>query len=214
MITINWARFSSFDIEKIVQVLAYIQRKTGCEDKLKLIKLLFFADRIHLRKYFSFISFDIYIALKNGPAASKTLDVINRNEDYFLDSGISPESLVFLDKIQIIDRNTRIITEENTGYMSKVEMRVLDSVCEIFGHFPTNALVEITHDYPEWKRYEDRFTSGSNSGEIILIDDFFKNPIIEDSPALQKYFNGTDPLYENKKRLNDAKNIYLENGGL
>jgi hypothetical protein len=42
-------KFQSFNIEKIIQALAYIQRKIKITDKLKLIKILFFADRLHLR---------------------------------------------------------------------------------------------------------------------------------------------------------------------
>jgi uncharacterized phage-associated protein len=206
---VNWKRFHSFDIEKIIQVLAYIQQKTECLDKLKLIKLLFFADRMHLRKYLSFISFDIYYALRSGPAASKTLDVINRSKTHFSDT--APENLMLLDKIDIVNKNTRIIREKNTGYMSKVEMNVLDSVCEIFGNFSAKALVNITHDYPEWKRYQTWFSSQSKRGRLIVIEDFFKNPDIKESPALQKYFNGIDPLYEDEEHLNDVKEIYLEN---
>jgi hypothetical protein len=34
-------RYSHFNIEKIIQVLAYIQKKTGAQSKLELIKYLF-----------------------------------------------------------------------------------------------------------------------------------------------------------------------------
>jgi uncharacterized phage-associated protein len=202
-------RFNTFNIEKIIQVLAHIQRKIDCTDKLKLIKLLFFADRTHLRRYLSFISFDIYYALRNGPAASKTLNIINRYEDLVE----TTENLKLLEKIEIVDRNTRIINEKSTDFMSKVEMQVLDSVCEIFGNYSTDAIVDITHDYPEWKRYEELFKTGANGdcGELIILDDFFKNPDIADSQALKTYFNGVDPLYEEEDYLKDAKDIFLEN---
>jgi hypothetical protein len=95
--------------------------------------------------------------------------------------------------------------------MSKVEMDVLDSVWEMFGTFNIDALVDITHDYPEWKRYENLFMAGSNYGELVKIGDFFENPDVTISPALQKYFNGIDPLYEEEDYLKDVKEIYLEN---
>jgi hypothetical protein len=57
---VNLRKFDGFNIEKIIQVLAYIQKRIDCRDKLKLIKLLFFADRTHLRKGFGLISSDIY----------------------------------------------------------------------------------------------------------------------------------------------------------
>jgi uncharacterized phage-associated protein len=203
---LNLRKFNTFNIEKIIQVLAYIQRKLDCTDKLKLIKLLFFSDRIHLRNYLSFISFDIYYALRNGPAASKSLNVVNKYEDF-----IDKENLKLLEKIDILDKNNRIIKEKDTGYMSKVEMSVLDEACELFGNFSTSILIDITHDYPEWKRYKDLFEAGSNDGELIVIDDFFENIDVSNSPAILKYFNGIDPLYIAEDTLSDAKDIYLSN---
>jgi hypothetical protein len=207
---LDLSKFNRFNVEKIIQVLAYIQRqiKSDAKDKLKLIKLLFFADRYHLRKYLSFISFDIYYALRNGPAASKTLNVINRYDD-FLD--ISPEITALLNKVEIQDKNNRIIHENETNYLSKVEMVVLDYICKTFGNFTTTTLIELTHDYPEWKRYEHLFTNGFGDSELIIIDDFFENPIIDNSPALKTYFNGIDPLYMEKETLLDIKEIYSEN---
>jgi hypothetical protein len=76
-------KYCEFNVKKIVQILGYLQRKTGISDKIVLIKLLFFADRLHLRRHFSLVSFDTYYALKNGPAASGTLNVLNKYNDYF-----------------------------------------------------------------------------------------------------------------------------------
>jgi hypothetical protein len=40
------------------------------------------------------------------------------------------------------------------------------------------------------------------------MDDFFKNPDIDNSPALQKYFNGVDLLYEEDDYLKAVKEFY------
>jgi uncharacterized phage-associated protein len=205
----NLRKYNSFNIEKIIQVLAYIQKRIDCRDKLKLIKLLFFADRYHLRKYVSFISFDIYYALQNGPAASKTLNVINHYNEL---GSYSDDDLKLLKKIKIINNNDRMIKESNTDYMSKVEMDVIEHICDIFGKFDLSTLIEITHDYPEWKRYKNLFSNGAcSSGELIIIDDFFENPDIKASPALLKYFDGKDPLYVERNTLLDVKEFYMEN---
>jgi uncharacterized phage-associated protein len=205
----NLRKFNSFNLEKIIQVLAYIQKRIACRDKLKLIKLLFFADRHYLRKYMSFISFDIYYALRNGPAASKTLNVINHYNEL---SSYSSDDLKLLNKIEILNKNERIIKESATDYMSKAEMEVIDHICDIFGKFDLNVLIEITHDYPEWKRYKNLFYNEDyNSGELVVIDDFFENPNVEESPALLKYFGGKDPMYIDKDILMDVKEFYTEN---
>jgi uncharacterized phage-associated protein len=205
-------KYHYFDYEKIIQLLGYIQRKADTKDKLTLIKLLFFADRMHLRRYFSLISHDVYYALRNGPAASKTLNVLNHSN--YLESELFEKNNRLLSKIQLLNFTDRIIKEDSTDCLSKNEMSVVDMTVEIFGKFSLQELIHITHDYPEWKRYEDLLNEGLTDGELIYMDDFFKNPDINNSPAIQKYFNGKDPLYENEDYLNEAKEYYKTCEGL
>src|SRR5262249_34072379 len=64
-------------IRKSTQALNYFARKaaTGAPpremNKMKALKLLFFADRYHLRKYGRPVSECEYFAMKNGPVASE-----------------------------------------------------------------------------------------------------------------------------------------------
>jgi hypothetical protein len=74
-------KYLFLNIEKIVQIFSYIQKHSETTSKLELIKYLFFADRINIRKYFSFISLDNYVALKYGPVASNSLDILNNTKD-------------------------------------------------------------------------------------------------------------------------------------
>jgi hypothetical protein len=197
-------KYSHFDIEKIIQVLAYIQRKTGTKSKLELIKYLFFADRVNIRRHFSFISRDYYYALKLGPVASETLDVLDKHDEYL---NYPDNELQLLDKIEIKDNRTRIINETNTDLLSKNEMRSIDFVTETFND-SSMFLVGLAHEYPEWKRYKELFDTKQASKLDIVIEDFFTNPDINNSPYLMKYF-GKDPLYEDEAYLEEAKKFYL-----
>jgi hypothetical protein len=47
-----------------------------------------------------------------------------------------------------------------------------------------------------------------------VTDDFLENPDTDDSPAIQKYFNGVDPLYKDKKHLATVKKFCREFGTL
>ena len=69
----NTKRFS-FDPEKGIEVLLYIADKT--KDIYKILKILYFADKLHLSKYGRFISGDYYIAMKHGPVPSRSYDII------------------------------------------------------------------------------------------------------------------------------------------
>jgi hypothetical protein len=196
--------YSQFNVEKIIQTLAYIQRKTGTESKLDMIKYLFFADRVNIRRHFSFISKDYYYALKLGPVASETLDVLDKHEEYL---NYPDDILQLLEKITIKDKRTRIINETNIDLLSKNEIKSIDFVTGIFKK--DMPLVDFTHEYPEWKRYEDLFKNKYASKIDIKIEDFFTNPDMNNSPLLLKYF-GKDPLYEDVDYLNEAKKFYLE----
>jgi hypothetical protein len=196
-------KYGHFNIEKIIQVLAYIQKKTKMTSKLELIKYLFFADRVNIRRHFSFISRDYYYALKLGPVASATLDVLDKHDDYL---NYPDEEQSLLNKIIIKNNRTRIIKETNTDLLSKNEMRSIDFIADTFKS--SMPLIELTHEYPEWKRYKVLFENKQASKLDIQIEDFFTNPDIKSSPYLTKYF-GKDPLYEDEAYLDEAKQFYL-----
>ena len=197
------SKYGFFNIEKIIQTFYYIQSHSNVNTKLELIKFLFFADRINIRKHFSFISLDYYVAMRYGPVASTSLDVLNKNDR--LD--VFPEGeLKYLDYIVVLNNSEREIKNISNDLLSKNEMSSLDKSIELFSKMK---LVEISHDYPEWKRYKEYFEY-CNSSQPIVIDDFFNNPNVNDSPAIQKYFNSVDPLYEDIDYLNEAKDFYLD----
>ena len=72
-------------INKIIQVISYLLQKEKKMNYTKLIKLVFFADKLHLKTYWNIITWDNYRALKMWPVASLTLDIIKIPEDYSLD---------------------------------------------------------------------------------------------------------------------------------
>ena len=205
MKTLN--RYGYFNIEKIVQVFYYIQKHSGTVSKLELIKFLFFADRIHIRKHFSFISLDNYVALKYGPVASGSLNVLNKQLDFL--SNFSESELSLLDNIQQVDQHERKIKQMPDDLLSKNETCSIDLSIKLFSG---KKLVDISHDYPEWKRYKELFDMKLVSALPVIIDDFFRNPDINDSPSIQKFF-GADPMHEDEDYLQEAKEFFLQSTG-
>jgi len=201
-------KYTSLNIEKIIQVFYYIQQRTDVTSKLELIKFLFFADRINIRERFSLISFDTYVAMKYGPVASNSLDILNKENERL--NNFSTKELKFLDNIKEIDKKKRIINPIDFDLLSRNEMESLDKSIALFYR---KKLVDISHDYPEWKRYKTYFEQNNKSSKNIVMDDFFKNPDPNDSPAIKKYFNGKDPLYKDEEYLEEAKRFYFESIG-
>ena len=71
-------------VRKSTQALNYFARLSARGapqplNKMKALKLLFFADRYHLRKYGRPVSDCAYFAMKNGPVASEAKNIAEEN---------------------------------------------------------------------------------------------------------------------------------------
>ncbi|GAI80268.1 unnamed protein product, partial [marine sediment metagenome] len=73
-----------FDFRKTIQALHYLAKRLGGQvNFMKLLKLIYFADRYHLRKYASLITQDDYMAMKLGPVGSTTKNILKRDDVFF-----------------------------------------------------------------------------------------------------------------------------------
>ena len=110
-------------------------------------------------------------------------------------------------KVKKINDLKRVIDSVGDDLLSRNEKASLDKSIQLFQGKP---LIELSHDYPEWKRYKELFENRLVSMQPIFIEDFFANPDIDSSPALKRYFDGVDPLYEEQKYLDEAKEFYFK----
>ena len=143
--------------------------------------------------------------MKYGPVASNSLNILNKENERL--NNFSEKELKFLDNVKKIGNKKRIIDPVDFDLLSKNEMSSLDKSIMLFYD---KKLVDISHDYPEWKRYKAFFDKNDNSSKDIIMEDFFKNPDPKDSPAIKKYFGGIDPLYKDEEYLEEAKRFYFE----
>ena len=87
---------------KATQALYFFARQSGGRiNKLKALKLLFFADRYHLRKYGRPVSECAYYAMKDGPVASEAKQVAE--ESGFLPASARSHARKFLQKTSDYD---------------------------------------------------------------------------------------------------------------
>jgi len=166
------------DANIILESFYYLAKRLEAPvDKLAAIKLLFFADRYHLRKYGRLISDDTYYALPHGPVASNSLDIVNEV--------ISGEN-VGADK-QYIKSNSAtsfiaVDREFEIEYLSDSDIEALDFAVKEFGDKQAWDLRNLTHEYPEWKRFEHTLESQLSRREKIVMNDFFVNADIKADP--------------------------------
>lgn len=139
-----------FDETKLAQAAAYlVSKRNGRMSHLKLIKLLYLADREALRRFESPITGDNYVAMPHGPVLSRTLDLMNG----FVQS--NPEGWAgWLSDVQNHEVNTnRPVNREVLDHLSDAEVSVLDDIFARYGHMNRWALRDLTHDpeqVPEW----------------------------------------------------------------
>lgn len=152
-----------FREDKATQAAMLLLRASGGEmPYMKLIKLLYLADRACLLKYGHSISNDRYFSLDHGPILSRILDIINEGSrdgvgDYWISHITKPVGYdVFL-------RNSNCPTDE----LSEAECEILSEVFAEHGNKDKWELVDWMHEnIPEWVNPE-----GSRS--LISYSDIF-----------------------------------------
>lgn len=161
----------NFDYKKATQELNHLALKEGgCINKMKALKLIYFADRYHLRKYGRLITNDMYYAMDLGPVSSNVKDIAEATS--FLGEGERDYSSQY---ITVIDNLTfKSVKPVDDSIFSDSDMEALDYIWERFGHLDQFELADITHKYPEWKRHEKALDLDTRIQ--MYLEDFFDDP--------------------------------------
>jgi uncharacterized phage-associated protein len=164
----------SFDYRKATQALNYFARQEGNRiNKMKALKLVYFADRYHVRKYGRLVTNDNYYAMQHGPVPSASKDIAEAN-DYLNDKArnyseqfIEPAGKLSLRSIRKVDRSV----------LSDSDMEALRFSWDSFGSYDQFELRDLTHDYPEWLKWKDDLDDASCLPMDLL--EFVKDPITD-----------------------------------
>ena len=164
-----------FDYKKATQAINYLTKKEGGQiDKLKLIKLVYLADRYHLRRYGRPIVNDAYFAMPLGPVGSSVKDIAEFSD--FLDESEREYAGIYLARS---GSTNSLVSRANvdTDVFSKSEIEALDFAYGEFGGETALALVDVTHRYPEWEKFKSTLESKETTREQMSYADFFSNPV-------------------------------------
>lgn len=180
------------DSWKMIQIITYLLQKEGTMNYVKLLKLIYFADKFHLKEYWDLITWDTYYAMKMWPVASSVYDIIKVPEKFNYNSKKLPfklkewsYNLVIVKKIQDFD------------HLSQIEKESLDLIYERFWNISQRDLINLTHKYNEWKKFENNVNWWWRAEMNIF--DFF-----EDSEWQDPIFNIP------KDRVEITKDLYSE----
>lgn len=190
------------DTRKIIQALAYLAYKSPGHilDNMKAYKLLWLADRYHLRQYGRTVTGDEYHALPHGVVPSDAKCLLERQA-----TKLQNPTGAFDEYIQTLPNHCyKAVKPAYDGVFSETDMRALDIVWEKFGSLSPLELSELSHQFPEWKHYENDLNDQSRkNGYKIDMNLFFENKqeesgLFDDDPELLRLTKEVFREYRNQ----------------
>jgi len=134
---------TEYDERKATQVAAFFISKAPSKkiDKLKLIKLMYIADRESFLVAGEPITYDNYCSLPLGPILSKTYDNMKPGaETKYWGEFIHQHNNCI----------TALHADPGFGSLNQEELEILQGVYKKYGILSPGNLVDITHDFPEY----------------------------------------------------------------
>lgn len=153
-----------FNLQKAIQALGVLLRETDdhCMDHLRLLKLLYIADRTLVKETAHPMIGDRLVAMEKGPLHSHVYDLLKS-------TGENPP-----DWDKYFERHgytVKCVSDPGVTFLSRRELRILNQTVSDYLEVDTWDVVEATHAFEEWKKAYDRIPPNS-SGPIELKEMF------------------------------------------
>lgn len=158
-----------------IEALCYLLSKLQKADKIHLVKLMYLADKYHLMNYGRTITNDEFKAFENGPAGSRTMDVLDF--DPFVlgkDIGLAKKLFQRGEGHEYLP-GEKCLTHENE-MLSESDIEALDFAVANFGKMNKWEVVDYTHTLQEWKQYESSFKKHLTKREPIKTEEVLLSP--------------------------------------
>jgi uncharacterized phage-associated protein len=161
-----------FNLDKLIHTIAFFsQQRIHDLTKLKVAKMLYFADKKHLLEFGAPIIGDVYFCMEFGPVPSFALNEMNeaitRSEVECSDtSDYSKMSSVLKVKKPLFGGHPHFEARQdfNRTLFVTSELSVLDYVAREYGPRSAAQLVALTHNEPTWRiANEGRTPNGRTS---------------------------------------------------
>ena len=144
-VTDPYAPLVGFDSRKAAQIAAYFAQRDNCRiEKLKLIKLMYLAERESMSRHAHPMFYDEYYSMKHGPVCSSSLNGIDGN----LDHATWGTYVVNTDNVVT---PTGRFSRDDLDEVSDAEVAIIEHLWRRFGHMNASAIRNYTHDHcPEY----------------------------------------------------------------
>jgi len=132
-----------FDELKAAQAATILlERAGGSMEYIKLIKLLYLADRAALIETESPITGDRYVSMKHGPVLSGVLNLIKQEHPR--------EDSVWHRYIRREYWDVALVDRAECNHLSEHDVELLNEIFDRYGSWRSWAVVDHTHALPEW----------------------------------------------------------------
>ncbi len=190
---------SAFSFKKSIQLLTFFaNREGGRLNKLKSLKLVWAAERYHLRNFGRSIMDDDFFAMEYGPVPSFTKDMAEGTNLSLKEEEYRNQFLKTISKISFQSTNTF-----DGSLFSQSALESIEKSYESFQTYDGFALANITHLYPEWNKFAHLIPQVHSRMDMDYVD-FFSDPI--DNPF--------DIFKQDKDKLEFMKDYFIEQNQL
>lgn len=144
-------------LSKLKAILLYFGNNTDLKflGKVKLMKLFYFLDFMHVKKYGSPVTYDTYVNMEHGPIPSTIKNLIDTaTED--IDQSVLADTIecewqeLPEDKQMCRIKPLREFSKEDAKYFSENQLDILKQVCERFGDKNTKFIEDASHKESAW----------------------------------------------------------------
>ncbi len=148
--------------------------------KTKLMKLFYFTDFRHVKKYLTPITNDRYVNLEHGPVPSTIMNLVDAVEND-IDNSVLGDTIVVTErdgsKMKKIQAR-HPFTEKDAEYFTKSELEVMAEVCEIFKDCTSKQIEDASHNESAWLKTKlgefIPYTLGAQDKDSLVDEDDIK----------------------------------------
>ncbi len=166
---------SETSYKKATQALNFFACKKGGKiNKMKAIKLIYLADRLHLRKYGRPIVNDRYLAMKYGPVGSRIKNIAELSH---IPVEVGFYAKKYIKPVTVYKKNDSFLSVKKGDFsvFSDTDIECLESVYNNFSDKDQFELAELTHKYHEWAKHKRELGREGKRRVAMDYNDFFES---------------------------------------
>jgi len=182
------------DAKKVVNTILFFAGRCSDPTKMKISKLMFYADKLHLNRYGRPVTGDSYIKMRFGPVPSMALNLM-RQQAYY-----ETASELFDHSVSVKGNNIIPLVDFDRGTFSRSDIDVLEEVLATHGAKSAAILSDESHNESAWCNaamnrkidFEQFFDSDKDSQRMLRLlamrDEPFKEE--KEEPELRRAARG------------------------